>query len=457
MLRHYRFLRVSRLCAAAALACVASAKIDSDALAADVLATEASPEPFHVWTAGCAHVGVDSLYGIEPIRHAIRQSEGFWSFLTPTEQKLAGIPPAFDWDIMLNLGDFATGQFPPSDGEGRAVVDQYSALEKHAREDVYSLAGNHDGGYYDQGPGTWFRRWIDPLGEHPETSGVHAERRPFPIEGTWERYSFQAGNVLFLVLADRNDVASPVGRGHSRDRGMGGFPAGAVTRETFEWWKEQVLANQDKIIITAHHHVLRDTTARSTVGGGGGAHARGAKDFAGASFLYYIIENEDPDAFEYTMSTPETPGPFETFLATFEQEHGRPAIDLWLGGHTHSQPGEVVDGRSLAEQRWGVTFLQVAALTHRNTARTPMSRLLRFEPGSDALAIDLYIHGARYYSHAPPAVLKKLGVDLERPPAPEGAIQRNGWFEPEARVVPLRHAFEAPPADKRPGNEADGY
>ena len=41
------------------------------------------------------------------------------------------------------------------------------------------------------------------------------------------------------MLADRNDVPEPVGRGHSRDAKRGGYPAGAVTRETFNWWKQQ--------------------------------------------------------------------------------------------------------------------------------------------------------------------------------------------------------------------------
>lgn len=406
-------------------------------------ASTEAPRTFNVWAASCAHIGVDSLYGIEPMRHAFRQSEGYWSFLTPAEQRMARVAPAFNWDIMVNVGDFATGQFPPSDGEGRAVVDQYDALALHKREQIYTVAGNHDAGYYDQGLGSWFQKWSDPLGQNTDYSGVDSSRRPFPIEGTWERYKFEAGNVLFLMLSDRNDAPTPVGRGHSRDRNMGGFPAGAVTRETFNWWKEQVLANQDKIIITAHHHVLRDTTKLSSYGGGDGLHARGP-DFAGASFLYYTIENDDPENFLYSTSNPENPDPFETFLADFEAKNGRPAIDVWIGGHTHSEPGVDADGRGLTEERWGVTFVQAAALTHRNTARVPLSRMLGFSHGSTSLEIGLYVHGAPHYSHAPREILKKLGVDLDTPEPPEGALTKNGWFEPESRTAELRHPFKAP-------------
>ena len=94
----------------------------------------------------------------------------------------------------------------------------------HRREQVYNVPGNHDAPYYDHGPGSWFRKWGDPLGENTELSGVDPKRRPFSVEGTWERFRFQAGNILFLMLADRNDAPTPVGRGHSKEHNRGGYP-----------------------------------------------------------------------------------------------------------------------------------------------------------------------------------------------------------------------------------------
>ncbi len=64
--------------------------------------------------------------------------------------------------------------------------------------------------------------------------------RPYPIEGSWERYSFRVGNLLFLMMSDRNDGGPPVGRAK-----RGGYPAGAVTGETFRWWKTMVEQNPD--------------------------------------------------------------------------------------------------------------------------------------------------------------------------------------------------------------------
>jgi hypothetical protein len=108
----------------------------------------------------------------------------------------------------------------------------------------------------------WFRKWCDPVGEHTETSGVDPNKRPYPIDGTWERYTFKVGNIRFLMMGDRNDLLYPVGR-----RASGGAsPAGAVTPETFAWWKSHVeRAGKDEIIITGAHHMLRETTVGSVV------------------------------------------------------------------------------------------------------------------------------------------------------------------------------------------------
>ncbi len=336
-------------------------------------------------------------------------------------------PPGFPWDIMIDVGDLSSSQFPPTDEDGRILVNQYHALKKHFREDIYNVPGNHDGVYYDRGPGAWFQKWADPLGKHTEFSEVDSRRRRFPIVGNWERYKFQAGNILFLMLADRNSAPAPVGRGHSRVALKGGFPAGAVTRQTFDWWKEQVLQNQDKIIVTVHHHVLRNTTTRSGYGGGEGFHGHSG-GVEGSGYLYFTIENEDPADFQYTTSTPDHPGPFETFLEEYREKSGRPAIDLWVGGHSHAgSPEQVYEGKGLTEQKWGVTFLQVAGLTRYHAGRVPMSRVLNFTADSRQLDIDLYIHDTP--SSGQPYPL--------------------GWYEPAARIITLRHAFQPPPLDAR--------
>ena len=202
---------------------------------------------FRLWACCCAHVGTDlRASGRESLAEAIRQTENDSS--------------GFEWDIAVHLGDLSGSQTPPEDEEGKEVVRQFSSLKKHAREHFYNIAGNHDASPNQR----WFRRWVDPLGENTRFSLVDASKRPYPIEGTWERYSFRVGNVLFLMMSDRNDLEPPVGRLITReDEQHGGYPAGAVTSETFSWWRRKVEENPDAIIITAHHHMLKETTVAS--------------------------------------------------------------------------------------------------------------------------------------------------------------------------------------------------
>ena len=371
---------------------------------------EDTPQQFLVWATSCSHVPADIRRNRESLALAIRQSEG-----------AIKDAPAFDWDIMIDAGDLSAHQFPPGDRDGKELIRQYRTMTQHRREQVYNVPGNHDAPYYDLGPGTWFRKWGDPLGENTRFSGVDAKRRPFPVDGTWESYRFVAGNVLFLMLADRNDAPEPVGRGHSKDARRGGYPAGAVTRATFNWWKQQVLDNQDKIIVTMHHHALRDTTIASGFGEGNPRYHGSSGGADGSSYLYYLIENEDPDDFRFIKDA----HVFEDFLDSYYKKHGRGAIDLWIAGHTHVHgPDDVWGDKTISETRWGVGFLQVAALTVHHGGSHPMSRLLTFTDGESGAKAAVYLHDASFKKHPV------------------------GWFEPATTTFPLRHKFQAPPPIK---------
>lgn len=366
-------------------------------------ATEESSREFRVWASSCCHVPADIRRGRESLAKAIRQSEG---------------PDGFDWDIMIDAGDLSAHQTPPGDVDGQELVRQYRALTKHRREQIYNVQGNHDAPYYDHGPGSWFRKWGDPLGEFTEFSGVDPKRRPFPVEGNWERYRFVAGNVLFLMLADRNDAPAPVGRGHSSEQKRGGYPPGAVTRETFDWWKNQVLENQDKIIVTMHHHALRDTTTASGNGEGNPRYHGSSGGAAGSSYLYFIIENDDPEDFQFTPDA----HAFEDFLADFHEKNGQGAIDFWIAGHTHVKgPTDDFGGKTITESRWGVNFLQAAALTRFHGGSHPLSRVLTFVEGEDQATVKTWLHESSF----------------ENAPI--------GFYEPATSELQLRHAFQAPP------------
>ena len=331
---------------------------------------------FRLWASGCCHVGTDlSAAQRESLADAIRQSE----------QGGDEGGPAFDWDVALHLGDFSGTQTPPDDAEGKEVVRQFGAVAKHRREDFYCVVGNHDASGADEPCQWWFQKWIDPLGTSTEFSGVDASRRTYPVEGAWDAYSFRVGNVLFLMMGDRNDGGPPVGRG-----ARGGYPAGAVTGETFAWWRRTVEANPDCIVVSAHHHMLKETTVASGPWEGFRKDNEGAWQcryhgyFAdggpeGASYLYWLDDKPDAQAFEGYLA--EHPG----------------AIDLWLGGHTHTNPDDTCGGRSHVERRWDVNFVNVAALSLRHgSLNIPMSRVFTFTEGSDHVAVQCYMHTSHY-------------------------------------------------------------
>lgn len=343
-----------------------------------------------VWASSCSHVTTDILKGRESLVEAISDTER---------------DPEFHWDIALHLGDLSGGQFPPGDEEGQEVVRQFASSTQHGREDFYNLLGNHDASGPNELCQWWFRKWVDPTGENSEFSGVHPDKRAHPVSGTWERYTFRVGNLLFIMMGDRNDGGPPVGRG-----AKGGYPAGAVTEETYHWWQQTVEENRDSIIITCHHNLLKETTVasgpwegfRKNENGEWRPHYHGYFPDGGpegASYLYFVGDKPDAQRFE-----------------SYLQAHPG-AIDMWWGGHTHTHPDDRTGGRSHIEKKWGVHFINVSALSkYHGSTNVPMSRHLTFRDGSDEVRVRCYLHTSDY--------------------APKG------WYHPAERVLKLSRPFE---------------
>lgn len=355
------------------------------------------PRQFRLWAFGDAHVGTDLKRKRKSLADSLLHSE---------RGGKEGAPP-FEWDVALQVGDLSGNQSGPDDQEGRQVVEQYAAMTRHRREQIYDLAGNHDASGPDEPTQWWFKKWIDPTGENTNFSGVDPARRPYPVAGTWERYSFRAGNLLFLVMCDRNDGGPPAGRAQK-----GGYPAGAVTGDTFQWWKQQVDNKGDAIVISAHHHMLRQTTVGSGDWEGyikqpdGSWKSRYHGYFPdggpeGASYLYFVDGVPKAQSFEKHLAA--NPG----------------AIDLWIGGHTHTHPDDVLNGRSHLEPKWGAHFLNCCALTRFHASHgsaVPMSRLLTFTEGSDQVRVQCYLH--------------------------TNQLAPQGWYAPVERIIKIGRPFK---------------
>ena len=137
--------------------------------------------------------------------------------------------------------------------------------------------------------------------------------------------------------------------------------------------------------------------------GGWETHYHGYKELGtprGASYLFWVDSAQDS-------------GAFETYLA----DHPG-AVDVWLGGHTHTHPDDTHGGKSHIENKWGVWFANISALTafHGQTCM-PMSRVWTIE--GDQASVGCYLHTS---DHA-----------------------AQGWYEPAARVLPLNKTFTYDP------------
>lgn len=345
-----------------------------------------------IWASGCSHVSADRARDRESLADAIRQVER-----------------DIDWDIGINVGDFSAAFGLPTEDEGAEIVRQFGALERRRREDVYTVCGNHDRNAPDEPPGRWFRAWIDPEGTNTPQSRVDASRYRHPIHGTWERYWFRVGNVRVLMMSDVNEPTQIPGRG-----ALGGNPGGVVSQETFDWWVDQVERHQESdIIVSVHHYLLKDTTVAT--GAWEGMKPRPGGGWRSDYHGYYAEGTPEAASHLHWVGGRAGSGAFEAWLAA---NPGK--VDLWLGGHTHTDPDDTHGGKSHVETaHGGTTFVNVAALTRWfvKDHAMPHSRVLTFEDGSDRLTVDCYMH-----------------TDEHRP---------QGFYEEKRRTVELSKPFRA--------------
>lgn len=322
---------------------------------------------FRPWVFGCSHLATDGAVSPprESLALALQQSE----------------TPAFGgWDIAIDLGDH-NGTPPASDKSGVEMVRQRAVLTQHPIEAIYPVGGNHDKEAAGEPYGWWVQRYPDPMGTSPLTSGIVQANRPYAIDGTWERYKFQVGNIVFLMMSD-------VARPSNNLRGIcGGDPGGSVTQETFDWWRGwcEYYRNRSEIVVTCHHYLPKDTTIATGDCEGGTIvngvyvpHYHGAGfDPKGSGRLYYIGDTVDAD----------------DFMAHLAQYPGDCA--LWFGAHTHALPGTTLNGRGLRQNINGCEFINCAALTlhHGKSAlQQPRSRLFEFTSSSNIVTMRNWYH-----------------------------------------------------------------
>jgi hypothetical protein len=384
---------------------------------------------FNAWLTTCSHL-IGPTGDPASLKQAVDQSRG----LDPEA-------PGFAWDVLIDLGDWTASQQPPGDKEGRMLSDCLNEALGKDRGRFLTLAGNHDGDPKGWMPGTFARKYVNPLGESDflTTSGYSAEQREeftvvcrvLDYPGMrWDRYLVRTGNLIWIMLSDRNEFDElavsrgdssgqfQAGRGSASGMPDGGYPSGSVTLSTFNWWKKVVEdpSFRDDILITAHHLLPANTTIATTAGNQTHFHGRsGSVGPEGqiAGQLYWIREydSDGEEIMQYAQTRP--------FLNYLRDHPG--VIAAWIGGHTHVDfPEQMLDYRGIYVRKYGVTFLSVGALTKTHGGGdNQMSRLLTFEEDRDEAMVNVYIH--------------RSTTDIS-----------SGWYSPAARKFPLGKKFVCP-------------
>lgn len=393
---------------------------------------------FNVWLTSDTHLAGDPTGSVKSLKLPIKQARG----------KVAGAS-SFTWDIQIDAGDWTGSQKPPTEAEGKILARELSKILDKDRGRLFTISGNHDGVGRGKKPGVFFKKYINPLRDPKYfktskfTLPLKTSSKPYFLlssyPGTrWDRYLIRTGNVIWIMLSDRNEFDAlaeqrgdttgrfQAGRGSAAGMPAGGYPSGAVTLETFKWWKK-VVENpkfSNCILITVTHQMLPYTTIDSEDGDQGNYHGStgsiGPHGEVGGE-LYWIREYNDngEEVAQYAQTWP--------FLNYLRDHLG--AVSIWIGAHTHvNAPESKIDGRGIYVRKYNVTFLNIGSLTvSHGPGINQMSRMLTFKNGGDVAVLSVYIHKS------------EDGHPI-------------GWYEPAARKVPLGKKFISPDSTTNMGN-----
>lgn len=166
--------------------------------------------------------------------------------------------------------------------------------------------------------------WYEIAGNHDVRNGP-VFRRFFPKPSY---YGVEVGNLLLLLLSDES-VASKT----------------TISDEGFQWWREMVENNQDRIVLTVTHGHLRHS------------------GLLGASIGSRQIEGSN----------------------RFEDVLRAERVALWGSGHTHLPHG-LAGTISIREELGGTCFINVSSIDS-NPIMDSQSRLFIFTEGSNIVWI----------------------------------------------------------------------
>lgn len=196
-------------------------------------------------------------------------------------------------------------------------------------------------------PSSYITEWYEIAGNHDLKLDMGEGYKRKIREDFY--YSFTKGNILFLMMSD--EVRSK---------------ATEISDETFEWWKNMVISNQDKIIVVVTHAPLEGS---------------------GITFSTFS-DRQIKDSRR-----------FAEVLKKYK-------VDMWFSGHLHI-PHSLAGNIEREDMYNGTIFVNVSSIRSELLGlKKSESRIVTFVCGSDKVYITTRNHSRREFEHRLGAVFE---------------------------------------------------
>jgi len=201
--------------------------------------------------------------------------------------------------------------------------------------------------YITTKPSSYIEEWYEIAGNHDlRLKDGQGYREKIRVDFY---YSFTKGNILFILMSDE----------------VGGKPT-EISDETFEWWKNLVINNQDKIIVVVTHAPLEGS---------------------GIPFSIHP-DRQIKDSHR-----------FAEVLKKYK-------VDMWFSGHLHI-PHSLAGNIERKDKYNGTIFVNVSSIRSELLGlKKSESRIVTFVCGSDKVYIESRNHSRRKFD-------RELGIVFE--------------------------------------------
>lgn len=266
-----------------------------------------------------------------------------------------------EWDLGLNLGDVIA---PDDEGDGvyTHYLNQYSGFTNHSLDKIYHLQGNHDSP--KDSANIYWEKYCSPF----DSDNSYYANKPFPVTGSEDAYYITIGNLLIICVGDWNNGTQPGGEAGLGSGSLNWRASGNITTAQWNFLKNTVQNNTDKIIIVCTHHGIKGTNIGMEWKEFNQAFSRNASydptgiynvdDSHRMGYIAYI--NNDEGTVNTTTGDSDATNEIKTWLESYGQY-----IDIWLNGHYHRKIGDTWNSKTRYAEKYGTRFLNCSVMNSK--------------------------------------------------------------------------------------------